>query len=254
MYSTLIYLLSGILTFPITVVLTIAGVGAAFILIPFFTTLGIDLYQAMAIALLLNALAMISASIRYARKGLILWKLSIPLIIASSIGAPLGVQIGHSIDVFIIRIIFIGFLLFATVMILSGKEIKDDSAGTVSFTPIKTIIAGLAGLCVGILAGLIGVGGGNIILPVLMTLGIKPRQAVGTTALVVIFSSSSGFISHVGASNIDFLLVAVTTGASIAGAVVGSWLMTDKLNPKVIKYILAIVLIAVAIKMTLNLL
>ena len=49
------------------------------------------------------------------------------------------------------------------------------------------------------------------------------------------------------------LLIAVTAVASIVGAVVGSWLMTDKLKPGIIKKILGVVLIGVAVKMVISL-
>ncbi len=249
----MVYLLAGILTFPITTAFTIAGVGAAFVLIPVFTTLGIELHQAMAVALLLNALAMISASVRYTKKKLVLWKLSIPLIISTAIGAPIGVKIGYNIDNVIIRIIFVCFLLFAAGMIFFTRSKSDEDGGTLVLTAGKSILSGIAGLGVGMLAGLIGVGGGNIILPILIAFGIKPKEAVGTTALVVVFSSVSAFLSHVGIGTLDWLLIGITAGAAIAGAIVGSWLMTDKLNPKAIKKVLGFVLIAFAIKMIIGL-
>jgi len=247
------YILAGLLTFPITAALTIAGVGAAFILIPVFTALGIELHQAMAIALLLNALAMMFASFRYTKKKLILWKLSIPLIITTAIGAPIGVRLGYHIDNEVIKIVFICFLLFAAGMIFFFQARKYNADGTVDLTPVRSIIAAVAGLGIGVLAGLIGVGGGNIILPILIALGIKPKEAVGTTAVIVLFSSLSGFISHIGVGSLDPLLVVITACASILGAVVGSWLMTDRLNPETIKKILGVVLFALAIKMILNL-
>ena len=249
----MVYLLAGLLTFPITTALTIAGVGAAFVLIPVFISLGIDLHQAMAVALLLNALAMISAAVRYARKKLILWKLSIPLIVTTVIGAPIGVRLGYGIDNAILRILFVGFLLFAAVMIFLSRSSKENSQEGVNWTVGRGVLAGVAGLVVGLLAGLLGVGGGNIILPILIALGISPRQAVGTTALVVVFSSISGFVSHVGVGELDGVLILITAGASIAGAIVGSWLMTDKMNPETIKKILGLVLVGLAIKMIVNL-
>ncbi|MBT3273486.1 MAG: sulfite exporter TauE/SafE family protein [Spirochaetales bacterium] len=249
----MVYLLAGMLTFPITAAFTIAGVGAAFVLIPVFTTLGIELHQAMAVALLLNALAMISASVRYTKKKLVLWKLSIPLIISTAIGAPIGVKIGYNINNVIIRIIFVCFLLFAAGMIFFSRTKNENDGGMLVLTTGKSILSGFAGLGVGMLAGLIGVGGGNIILPILIAFGIKPREAVGTTALVVVFSSVSAFLSHVGISTLDWLLIGITAGAAIAGAIVGSWLMTDKLNPKAIKKVLGFVLIAFAIKMIIGL-
>ena len=247
------YLLAGILTLPITAVLTIAGVGAAFVLIPVFTALGIELHQAMAIALLLNALAMISATFRYGRKKLVLWKLSIPLIVTTSIGAPIGVRLGYSISNDVISIVFICFLVFAAIMILFSKSRSEGSEGKHELSVWRSVLAGAAGLFVGVLAGLIGVGGGNIILPVLIALGIQPREAVGTTAAVVGAASLSGFVGHLGIGSLDGVLIAVTAVASIVGALVGSWLMTDKLKPGIIKKILGVVLIAVAIKMIVSL-
>lgn len=248
----MIYALAGLLTFPITIALTIAGVGAAFVLIPVYTSLGIDLHQAMAVALLLNALAMISASIRFARKKLILWRISIPLIVSTVIGAPIGVRLGYGIDNTILRIIFIGFLVFAAVMMFFFRSDKHNPDGTLELSLGRSVLAGMAGLGIGVLAGLIGVGGGNIILPLLIALGIKPKQAVGTTAVVVVFSSLSGFLGHAGVGTLDGLLIVVTAAASIIGAIVGSWLVTDKLNPETIKRVLSVILIGVATKMIIN--
>ena len=249
----MIYIIAGILTLPITTVLTITGVGAAFVLIPLFTTLGIELHEAMAVALLLNSLAMILASYRYSRKGLILWKIGIPLIITSIIGAPIGALLSYRVNNDLIRICFICFLLFAAAMIFFYKSNRPQLKGIEKLSLKGTLISGIFGLVVGFIGGLIGVGGGNIILPVLIALGIDPKEAIGTTALVVIFSSMSGFISHLGAGNINILFIVITAVAAIIGALIGSWLMTDKLKPAVIKKILGFILIAVAIKMIINL-
>jgi len=72
------YIIAGIVTFVFTTILTIAGVGAAFILIPVFLALGIPLLTAMSTALLLNSIAMIFASVSYAREKLIIFKTLFP--------------------------------------------------------------------------------------------------------------------------------------------------------------------------------
>ena len=66
-----VYLIAGTVTFAFTTVLTVAGVGAAFILIPVFLYLGIGLHTAMATALLLNALAMFFACLRFVPAGMV---------------------------------------------------------------------------------------------------------------------------------------------------------------------------------------
>jgi len=250
----MIYILAGILTLPITTILTITGVGAAFLLIPVFIALGVELHQAMAVALLLNSLSMIFASYRYARKKLIIWKIGIPIIITSSLGAPFGARLSYYINNDILKIFFIVFLFFASAMMYFYRSNKVQSRNFTSLSTKGTVVSGISGLAVGFIGGLIGVGGGNIILPILIALGIEPKEAVGTTAPIIIFSSLAGFISHLKFGNPDMLFVIITAVASIIGALIGSWLMTDKIKPGIIKKILGVILIAVAVKMIINLL
>ncbi len=248
----MIYFWAGIITLPLTALLSITGVGAAFILIPVFIALGVELHESMAVALLLNSLSMISASFRYAKKKLILWRIGIPLVITSIIGAPIGARFSYSVNNELLRICFIGFLLFAAGMMFFYRSARHQKGEVTSLSLKATLLSGASGLVIGFIGGLLGVGGGNIILPILIALGIEPKEAVATTAFIVIFSSLSGFISHLEFGNLDMLFVAVTAGASVAGAVIGSWLMTDKLNPNMIKKILAVILIAVAVKMLIS--
>ncbi len=250
----MLYFWAALITLPLTTLFTITGVGAAFILIPVFTALGVELHRAMAVALLLNSLSMISASLRYTRKKMVLWKIGIPLVITSVIGAPIGAKFSYSVNSEILRICFIVFLLFASSMMLFYKSNKHRKGEVTSLTLKATVLSAAAGFVVGIIGGLIGVGGGNIILPILIALGIEPKEAVATTAFIVIFSSLSGFISHLEFGNLDMLFAVVTAGASIIGAIIGSWLMTDKLKPVVIKRILGVILIAVAVKMIISIL
>ena len=86
---------AGIVTFIFTTLLTIAGEGAAIILIPVYTAMGYDLRIAMSTALLLNAIAMIFASIRYYRNKLILYKMAIPIIITAALFSQLGAHVSQ---------------------------------------------------------------------------------------------------------------------------------------------------------------
>ena len=103
------------------------------------------------------------------------------------------------------------------------------------------------------MAGLLGVGGGNFILPMLIYLGFNPKKASATTAFIVIFSSFTGFLGHASLGHINISLLAFAAIGSVLGALLGSWLMVEKLKPKQVKLIIGTVLLCIAVKMIWNL-
>lgn len=238
--------IAGTITLVFTTFLTIAGVGAAFILIPIFIALGIDLHVAMATALLLNSISMVFASYRFAQKKLILWKIAVPILMVASTLSPVGAYVSKGLDRELLLWLFVGFLLFAATMMLGykSKQSRVDSSKT------RQVICGVSvGAFAGFLGGLLGVGGGNFIVPVLVWLGFEPKKASATTSFIVIFSSFSGFLGHASLGNINVSLLGFTALGSALGAVVGAWLMTEKLKQKQIKTIIGIALLIIAAKM-----
>lgn len=113
---------------------------------------------------------------------------------------------------------------------------------------------GLIGALAGYAGGLLGVGGGNIIVPVLIWIGIDPRKASATSGFIVIFSSLAAFISHAALGNVNTELLFVSVPASILGGIAGAWLLAHKIKGPQIKRIIGGVLYLVAGKMILGLL
>lgn len=239
-------LIAGLVTFIFTALLTIAGVGAAFILIPVFIAMGIDIHTAMATALLLNSIAMIFASYRFVKAKLILWKVALPILIVATALSPLGAYVSQGLDRTVLLWGFVGFLLFAAVMMLFYRAKEKQ----VEASALKQGIYGVSvGAFAGFLGGLLGVGGGNFIVPVLVWLGINPKKASATTSFIVIFSSFSGFLGHASVGAISYSLLGLTAVGSALGAVVGAWLMTDKLKRNQVKIVIGVVLLGIAAKM-----
>lgn len=77
------------------------------------------------------------------------------------------------------------------------------------------------GFSVGILSGMFGIGGGFIMTPALIFLGVPPLVAVGTGALQVLASSVSGSVRHWMQGNVDVVLGRYLIGGGIVGAVTG---------------------------------
>jgi len=78
------------------------------------------------------------------------------------------------------------------------------------------------GFTIGVLSGLLGVGGGFILLPILIYLvGAPTNIAVGTSLFQMIFTSGYGSITHLFKGNIDFLLVGLILSGSLLGSKIG---------------------------------
>lgn len=244
-------LIAGIITFVFTTMLTVAGVGAAFILIPVFIALGIEVHGAMAVALLLNSIAMSFASVRFIRNKLVVWKTALPILVVATILSPVGAYVAQGLDRTVLLWLFVCFLLFAAGMMLFYRsKQKDIEASTGKLLGYGLTVGGFAGF----LGGLLGVGGGNFIVPVLVWLGFNPKKASATTSFIVIFSSLSGFLGHMTLGSINWQLLVFAAVGSAGGAVLGSWMMTDKLKSGQVKTIIGVILLLIAAKMIWNLL
>lgn len=108
-------------------------------------------------------------------------------------------------------------------------------------------LGALIGAVAGYLGGLLGVGGGNFIIPVLVGTGMEPKKAPGTTSFVVLFASLSGFLGHSAFSHIDWTLLSVAA-ASVIGALLGANLMYTRLKNSQLKLVIGVVLYIAAAK------
>ncbi|WP_404385618.1 sulfite exporter TauE/SafE family protein [Caenispirillum salinarum] len=85
------------------------------------------------------------------------------------------------------------------------------------------ILFGVGGL-VGVLSGMFGVGGGFLLTPLLIFLGIPPTVAVGTGANQVVGASVSGVLAHWRRGNVDVKMGMVLLLGGLAGSTLGVWL------------------------------
>jgi uncharacterized protein len=121
--------------------------------------------------------------------------------------------------------------LFAVVMLLAAGSMlrrqrcaagPDGGVGRRS----SLLALGLAGLAVGALTGLVGVGGGFLVVPALVLLAKVPiKQAVGTSLLVIAMNSAAGLSGYGGSMHIPWGFMALFTTVATAGAFVGAYLL-----------------------------
>jgi len=245
-----VYLISGLLVFVFSGLLAMAGLGAAFLFVPLFYYLGVPLAEATPTALLLNVVSLLFATANYWRGKLINWRVGLPVLVIAVFLSPLGARLTPYVEKTLLLAMFAAFLVFAGFMMLFFKARQRDQ----DLSRAVEVGAGAAvGGVAGFLGGLLGVGGGNFIVPVLNWLGLDPKVAAGTTALVVVFSSFSGFLGHATLGGLDPWFIGITAVMAAAGSIVGSQLMQTKLSSLQLKQVIGVVLWIIAAKMILDL-
>jgi uncharacterized membrane protein YfcA len=87
--------------------------------------------------------------------------------------------------------------------------------------PVNGWLLIAAGASVGFLSGLLGVGGGFLLTPILIMIGIPATVAAASDSCQIVAASSSGVAAHIRLGNVDFRMGAIQLVGGLAGAAVG---------------------------------
>jgi len=90
--------------------------------------------------------------------------------------------------------------------------------------PVSVLTILAMGAAVGFLSGMFGIGGGFLMTPLLIFLGIPPAVAVGTQATQIVASSVTGALAHFARKSIDFKMGGVLLIGGILGSLSGIYL------------------------------
>lgn len=234
--------------FLISLVLTMVGLGGGLIFSPLFIILGFAKSEAASASLFLNLIAAASAAYTYSRKKMVDFSLAIPLIVSSSLAAPFGSYLNVRIDVKPFLMIMAVVLALAGVRMLISPG-ADGEASKMGAS--KKIIGGIGiGACIGVISGLLGIGGGVFIVPLLIYVMKTPTKiAAASSTFIVCFSSLTGFLGYASMETINWLFILPAAFASFAGGQVGARIMSAKLKGKSIQVIFSIILFALCARL-----
>ena len=213
---------------------------------------GVPYYIFPAIALLCNIFVVSGNCYNYIRAGNLNLKLLIPYIIGSVPFAFIGGSLQIDKDLFEILLFLV--LSIAGILLLfkfrSYEDIESD------YKKIPFIISLFIGSLLGFISGIVGIGGGIFLSPILFLLRVgKPQHIVTSASLFILINSVSGIIGQLTKnavfneiSNYWVLLLAVIIGGQL-----GNFLNLKVFSTKILALLTAILVIFVAIRMGLKL-
>ena len=244
MIYTIIFFIIAIASF----VFAMLGLGGGMVYVPVLNWAGFDMVSvAIPLGLLLNGLNTLLVLIPFARKRLVDWRGGAVMAVTALIASPIGAMTSDKVPVQVLKILFAAMVVAAALRTLWASRLPEPDK--MMSMKKRSIIGFFVGGFAGFIGGMLGLGGGFIIAPILMMMGYKTKEAAATTAFVVTFSSFSGYLGHVSQGNMNWGLTAIVVIAVIIGSQLGGRYMTRKAKSKQVKIIYAVVLFLIAFKM-----
>lgn len=210
------------------------GVGGGFILTPILLLMNYDPIFAITISLMYTIGTSFSGVVAHTKMKNVIWKDALIIAasgaIATQVANPLVLylrKIGY--DQIVIPLLFIILLAYFAVNMLKRQRppSKDKTTSNKTFTNKNSILI-LTGCAGGFLSTALGVGGGFIIVPLLISYAsYSSKSAVGTSLMSVLFIVLAGFITYMIKSPIDLTVGGILIVGGLFGAQLGAYMINS---------------------------
>jgi uncharacterized membrane protein YfcA len=206
----------------IGVVTGTVGGGGAVLAVPLLVYgLGLDVHAATTASLAVVGAAAATGAIGQARRGAVCWGSAAWFAVAASLGSVVGTVGNRLMGGDALLVIFAGVMLLAARATWRRAGSPAALAGGCPKAQARVLLP--AGLLVGGLTGLVGVGGGFVVVPALaIGLSCGLREAMATSMVVVAMVSTSALLAHVAVGGaLDMPVIAAMGAGAVTGAVAG---------------------------------
>lgn len=195
-------------------------------------------------SLVLNIIVAAIASYRFISQGYFDKKIFFAFVVFSVPASFLGGLI--TLPSFYFKMLAGIFLIVSAVfLVLKKQNITEESKKINNLWLLSAVF----GSIIGFVSGIIGVGGGIFLTPLILMFGwTRIKNVSGISALFILLNSVSGLLGHLSALNkldthVSYWIVAV-----IGGGILGSYFGSKKFNNRIIIYCLFIVLLSAGLK------
>lgn len=231
------------------------GGGGSILTVPALVyVIGQDARTATTSSLFIVGTTSVIAAIGHARSGRVRWGVGVAFGVTGIAAGFAGTAVNQLLDPDVLLLSFAVVIVVAAVGMLAssrGAEPPTQEAGAAQaarrWTPGRIGRITGAGLLVGFVTGLFGVGGGFVVVPALtLALGLPMPQAVATSLVVISINSAGALLARVGTAHFDWAVITPFTLAAVAGSL-GGKVVADRLSGTALTRAFAVLLIAVAV-------
>jgi len=205
------------------------------------------------LALICNIIVVSGNSLNYVRSGNLNLKLLTPYLIGSIPFAFFGASISITKELFEI-LLFVILIIAGIFLLIESKSFNDDQ---IKINSIPKIISLLIGSIIGFISGIIGIGGGIFLSPILFLMKAGyPKQIATTASLFILINSIFGVAGQLTKDVVfdEFLNFWPLFITVLIGGQIGNFLNIKFLSGKTLAIITSLLVMFVAIRMGLRLL
>ena len=207
------------------------------------------------IALTCNLIVVIGGTIRYQLNNLIPWKKVLPLIIFSAPFAWIGGRLPIDKELFL-AILGTSLLISGILLLIRKEEIENFSKSVNS--KIGIFLYSIMSVLIGLISGLVGIGGGIFLSPILHLSKTIPSMNIAAISSVFIFVNSITGLSGQFMKDNNTNLINEFVGyywlffAVLIGGSIGTYLGIKTFHPKIVRRLTAILVIYVSLRILLG--
>lgn len=221
------------------------GVGGGILMVPaLVAVLGLDQRRAAATSLVAIMPAALVGAISYGLRGELSLSAAALLVAGSLVGTQIGVRLLHRLPTGALRWVFVGFV--ALVIVGQGLSAPVRAGELALDAPRCAALVGI-GMVAGLLAGLVGVGGGVVVVPGLeIVLGAGDLLARGTSLAAMVPTAVSGTVGNLRRGSADLRVGLLAGVASAAASPLGA-VLAAHLSPTVARWLFTAFLLVVVV-------